>query len=581
MAQVTGVVEARVSLARSVLEVLDAWCSGGESIFCRLYRAARLWEPGELSKLLASLQSARVFVSGGSPENWAASINFYLRTGLLPWGCRSESIGEAKRGGPQWRLLVSSLAHGTPLFSIYYASGCGVIGAGLILHAEVDPAPGVWGDEDCEKGGRCYTLRWYTLPLWMVGDAEGLTTGDAVVESARSFWSRMGSKWSVTGMNCLQPVSAERASEILSRLAELVHTWRPPRVAAPSGIGAQSGSIAGVRSAGWSSIDVEGLTEQLYERLLGLGLYLPKELVRLFLAALSAGNVLLLGPPGSGKTLLAVEAGGAAGARVVAVTLHAGWTRFELIGGPVLEAGRLVWKSGVLLQALAEAARGRRVLLILDEVNRGDADRAFAEFYTAFSSPYPHGWRISTLIERVCREATAYGGGDETVKLLCGRVERLEEARDLLRIVAAMNTVDYATLYTVGEAFSRRFLKVTVSPDPSPETLWKEVEAALGYARRQCGSLTVADKTLIERLVDALSRLRRGSSLPVSPLPLGPGLVRDAILAAAAYGGCRLDRRSLCKGLESYRPVSTLVSEEAEKRWRTLLEELGCGAGRG
>ena len=583
MREVTSVAAARVSLAHSILEAIDAWCSRNSSLFCRLYRAARLWEPDELSRLLEDVGDARIYVSGGSPENWSTSIGFYLESGLLPWGCNSDNIDAAKRGGPHWKSLISDLARGAPVINIYYVSYTGVLGAGLIIHAEVDPAPGIWANERCGEPNRanrekCYVFRWYTLPIWIVDEAERLTDGEAIVETVRGFWSRRGSAWSVTGRSCLQSVTdREILAQILAELAVLLREWRPPRIPSSVEVREEGGGRV-AWTPGWSSIDVGRFTRQLYERLLGLGLYLPEELVRLFLSALSAGNVLLLGPPGSGKTLLAVEAGRLIGAKVVAATLHAGWTRFELIGGPVLEAGRLVWKSGVLLQAILEAVRGNLVLLVLDEVNRGDADRAFAEFYTAFSSPYPHGWRIAALVEQVCREAAAYGGGDETVRMLCGRMGELEKARDVLRIVATMNTVDYATLYTVGEAFSRRFLKVIVSPDSSPETIRREVEAALRYARRQCENLVVADEALLERLVEVLSGLRREASLPVSPLPLGPGLVRDAILAAAAYGGCRLDRRALCKGLESYQPVSTLVSEEAGRRWRMLLAKLGCGA---
>jgi hypothetical protein len=113
----------------------------------------------------------------------------------------------------------------------------------------------------------------------------------------------------------------------------------------------------------------------------------PDSLLERIGAALSSGkHLLLVGPPGTGKTDLALGLGAAAEAEgysrgMLTVTASADWTTYETIGGYALERdGALRFRSGVFLRALEQDR-----WLLVDELNRADVDRALGELFTVLS----------------------------------------------------------------------------------------------------------------------------------------------------------------------------------------------------
>jgi len=285
-------------------------------------------------------------------------------------------------------------------------------------------------------------------------------------------------------------------------------------------------------------------------------LFIDEDAIMLINSLLDSGeNVLLVGPPGTGKTLLAKEITIARKYEPYYVVATAHWSRFDIIGGIMLEGTEAKWHSGHLIRALVKHIENsinyrncrssiKGTYLIIDEVNRADVDKAFGEFFLIFSSHNPNERIIPIeLIEEIKNYVSRDLADNYARKLINYLDKELKEAKikDTVigyyipidfRIIATMNQVDVRNLFTVGEAFARRFAIIEIKPPSNPYSLlnqlYKNILEEMKKSKIDINDelineiRTLIDKKLIDLYTATLKKFNehRISSFIVSPASL-------------------------------------------------------------
>ncbi|MDX1748491.1 MAG: MoxR family ATPase, partial [Halobacteriales archaeon] len=206
------------------------------------------------------------------------------------------------------------------------------------------------------------------------------------------------------------------------------------------------------------------------------GLFFPREererIANALTAAVRSGkHVIFTGPPGTGKTELAENACRALVDRNVTYTGYrlstatADWSTFDTVGGymPRQEGdGSLEFTPGQVLKRLLNADHARNELLVIDEINRADIDKAFGQLFTVLS-----GQAVQLPFERDGSEVEILPSDEYDP------VDGLEPHEYVVpetwRVFATMNSYDKTSPYEMSYAFMRRFTFVRVGPPPAGE----------------------------------------------------------------------------------------------------------------
>jgi len=469
-------------------------------------------------------------VSVGPLESWINPLKYsiYGEVGYTVWGFDGSTSGTSfynrimekyvenqsrnQSKGDKWRPKLDDL-----IVSIIYIKKIGVVGLGVVTDINIDPFRNFEGwaeeiDTDSEAS-RYWIMRVRMKVIWLHEDVrralqKALNSGFNLMSelegkelSARTLWqsykcgdvpdnldsnrfflhsqcnrgSNLGNP-KEGGYDTLKQLikciiekdelGVKETYDFYSKLMSSKVQVSIPKVERP--INVESTEQLKLIDCGKGSIkDVEALSNKFF-------IYTQRreDFFKLLASSAMIHNVLLIGPPGTGKTSMAISIVDALTGKnsecYEIATANALWFRRNLVGGESLQKGEVSWSSGILIRAYNKAARvtNGNYYVIIDEINRADVDKAFGEILTLMSDVgnTSAGKKILDEIEKEIRKFGDENSDklDEDAKQFLRNLKSLGEKRDeplmRIRFIATMNEVDANNLFPIGEALTRRFL---------------------------------------------------------------------------------------------------------------------------
>jgi len=277
-----------------------------------------------------------------------------------------------------------------------------------------------------------------------------------------------------------------------------------------------------------SAVDVHAEPEIDFAEEILDGLHFPEdrpaEMLDQVASAFDSGkHVIFTGPPGTGKTELArrvcaamVSANPEVYSGQQITTATADWSTFETVGGymPTESGGEeLSFEPGQVLRRFKQDGHQENELLVIDEINRADIDKAFGQLFTLLSGqsvqlPYRKDGE-----EIVVEPAAEVSGDPEPHQYVMP---------ESWRLVATMNTYDKTSLYELSYAFMRRFAFVHVDVPTIPHDQDERIALLQEYTDEW--GMDPRRETL-----DAVSEIWSVLNNGREDRKIGPAIVRDML----------------------------------------------------
>ncbi|MGM0510671.1 MAG: tyrosine-type recombinase/integrase [Thermoplasmatota archaeon] len=180
---------------------------------------------------------------------------------------------------------------------------------------------------------------------------------------------------------------------------------------------------------------------------------------RIFMALKNRRNIVLIGPPGTGKSKLAkIICRNYVGDRYKLVTATSNWSTRDTIGGYMDGQEKpYAFKPGVFLERFQDEYNNPNCeWLIVDEINRADIDRSFGCLFSALS-----GDNVTLPFRSHEGESIEIIGDLEKMGDLKVKDNRYFVPEDW-RMIGTMNTYDKTSLHDMSYAFMRRLAFVPI-----------------------------------------------------------------------------------------------------------------------
>ncbi|QTA37583.1 MoxR family ATPase [Thermosipho ferrireducens] len=227
--------------------------------------------------------------------------------------------------------------------------------------------------------------------------------------------------------------------------------------------------------------------------------------------ALKSGkHIILIGPPGTGKSKLAKEICNSYDVDYKMVTAMSDWSTYDTIGGyKPKEDGTLEFVEGIFLKMLKSKNNDKLYWLIIDEINRADIDKTFGPFLSVLT-----GDEVElSLKSRSGKNIIIKPESDEEQKIDGDNIYILPKN---FRIIGTMNTYDKTSLYELSYAFMRRFAFIYVGV---PKVISEELVEKL------LNKWSIEDKSINEiSLKEALLEIWRTAN---KYRKIGPAIIKD------------------------------------------------------
>jgi MoxR-like ATPase len=565
----------------------------------------------DLMKLLRSCASdasfcgddrLSMYILSGEEAHWRDSLVFAkVSGGFMPWGSERNEKMFLKKYWSSYKGKSFGVFD-PPIVNVFYCKNRGIIGLGLVVAIVIDGLNPFWTAEKSPSDkSKKYMFRWFTKIIWLhptvLASIEDPSkwSGVKVPENIKNYLQ--GYVRSLDGESVLkQEVLKTSINDVEKDLDTVLKVFkeRKEEQAKPVPIYPYPSEKCVLNV---SSDDLRRIKEEVLKEFV-----IDPELLDFLLSILVYGckNVLMIGRPGTGKTSIARFIAEKLGFEPIIVTANAHWSRVDVIGGPMfIGSGFVTWRPGVLMEAIARHLEAKQrnkrgAWLIIDEINRADVDKAFGEFFTIFSGPEPSEWIIPESIIREWEKYTSQNSGKDpyyedlnTIVNALPKTDRGYMIPPDFRVIGTMNYVDVSNLFTIGEAFTRRFVRIVIDYPQDENDLEvyvdKELEILVNKIRRSKEfdeeALKILDevrdtvkKTVIR--LRKIDRLAFGTAHLLNTLHTFLAEAKLKLATGASIESVRNEARKILRNaIESSLSITPLWDEDLRKEVERELKE--------